>query len=116
MLTIVPNQSPQQLSLIPAARLLEHAPIDTQRIMRNYAEGLCRDFEIEPCGKALITKFSDVTQQSNVTAISEWTYQQAWSFLGHEPNQSYPEIRKNDEAFQQVLIQQMQRLLQYPLN
>ena len=94
----------------PSPRL-ELAPIDIQRYMRRYAQGLCQKFYINPYEETLITWFSPVIKSNNVEAIAYWVYQQ---YLLSEHYAQPSLIEKStvrDYAFKQSLDGKFERHL-----
>ena len=94
----------------PSPRL-ELAPIDIQRYMRRYAQGLCQKFYINPYEETLITWFSPVIKSNNVEAIAYWAYQQ---YLTSEHYAEFCLIAKSpyrDDAFKQSLEAECERHL-----
>ena len=100
----------------PLAKILQnttllYAPLDVQRVMRNYAAGLCRASYINAYERDLITHFADAFNAHNLNAISEWSYQQAFTFYAVSLEQLPEALKSQQTQFREHLSLQLQRKL-----
>ena len=92
-------------------KALAEAPLDVQRIMRNYAESLCTEYFIKPYELGLVVHFSDATSTHNVTAISEWCYKQAQNFYAMSRMELADALYRQQGEFRAHLTQEINRSL-----